>query len=356
MTLLQHHPDPQGVLRPQHEVFDDAVEEAELVEQLGLDAYGVGERHAQDFLASSPTVTLAAIAARTSRIRLLTTVTVLPLLDPVRVAEDYATLHQLSHGRLEPIVGKGNDPRQLEYFGIDIADQWRLNREKYALLHRLWGDEPVSWDGGPDAWRPPLTDVITTPRPYLGHRPRVWHGSASSTESTELAAEYGDPLFSANAFHRMEKYAVLVDHYRERYAAHGHDPARAWVGLGSGAFYVGRTSQDAVERLRPFFENVMRTFAASHNRPEWTTIEEAIEIGPYFIGSRQQVLDKIAAYYERIRHDVFQVAVQGFGLPKADRVASLERFALDVAPELRRLYPSAVWEEEPVTAPQSLPR
>lgn len=349
-TLLQNNPDPfTGLTRPAHEAFDDAVETAVRVEELGLDAFGVGERHAQDFLSSSPTAVLGAIGARTHRITLMTTVTVLPLLDPVRVAEEYATVDQLSHGRLQPIIGKGNDPRQLEIFGIDIERQWELNRSKYELLRRLWRDEPVTWEGD---YRPPLESVITTPRPYAG-APIVWHGSATSTDSTELAAEYGDPLFSANAFHPLEKYATLIDHYRERFDAHGHDPARAWVGLGSGAFYVGRTSQEAIEKIRPYFDAFMNTFAAAHNHSPFASLEEAVEGGPYFVGSRQQVLDKIATYYERVHHDVFNVSVHGFGLSKLDRDASLERFALDLAPELRRLYPTPVWE--PALEPALLP-
>jgi alkanesulfonate monooxygenase SsuD/methylene tetrahydromethanopterin reductase-like flavin-dependent oxidoreductase (luciferase family) len=321
----------------------DAIESAVQVEELGLDAFGVGERHAQDFVSSAPPVVLAAIASRTSRIRLMTTVTVLPLLDPVRVAEDYATVDQISGGRLELIIGKGNDPRQLEIFGIDEADQWNLNRDKYALLRRLLDEVDVDWEG---EFRPALSKVTSTPRPFQARLP-VWHGSATSTDSTELAAEYGDPLFSANAFHEMEKYGRLIDHYRERIAAHGHDASRAVVGAGSGPFFIGRTSQEAIEKIRPFYDSMMSSFAAQHNHSKFNSLEEAIEGGPVFVGSRQQVLDQIARYYERFHHDVFNVSVHGLGLSKADRSFALESFAADVAPELRRLYATDVWSEGP---------
>lgn len=341
-TLLNNNPDPfTGLRRTPRELFVDAVETAVQVEELGLDAFGVGERHAQDFVSSAPPVVLAAIAARTSRIRLMTTVTVLPLLDPVRVAEDYATVDQLSGGRLELIIGKGNDPRQLEIFGIDEADQWQLNRDKYALLRRLLDETGVDWEG---SFRPPLTGVTTTPRPLQARLP-VWHGSATSTDSTELAAEYGDPLFSANAFHEMEKYGRLIDHYRERMAAHGHPAASAIVGAGSGPFFIGRTSQAAIQKIRPFYNAMMSSFAAQHNHSKFGSLEEAIAGGPVFVGSRAQVLDQIGRYHERFRHDVFNVSVHGLGLSQADRDFALETFASDVAPELRRLYPTAVWSE-----------
>ena len=117
-TLIDNSPDPiSGVQLTPSERFRRVVQQAQWAEELGFDAYGVGERHAQRFISSSPPVVLSYIAALTSRIRLLTTVTVLSLLDPVRVAEDYATLDHLSGGRLDIIIGKGNDPEQNALFG-----------------------------------------------------------------------------------------------------------------------------------------------------------------------------------------------------------------------------------------------
>ena len=114
--------------------------------------------------------------------------TVLSLLDPVRVAEDYATLDQLSGGRLDIIIGKGNDPDQNALFGYELDGQWERNREKYELLRRLLRETGVSWSG---RYRPALTDATTQPRPYRPDGIPLWHGSASSTESTELAARCG---------------------------------------------------------------------------------------------------------------------------------------------------------------------
>jgi len=340
-TLLNNNPDPfTGERLSARELFVDAIDTAVQVEQLGLDAFGVGERHAQDFVSSAPPVVLAAIAARTSRIRLMTTVTVLPLLDPVRAAEDYATVDQISGGRLELIIGKGNDPRQLEIFGIDERDQWQLNRDKYALLRRLLDETDVTADS---SFRPPLAGVTTTPRPFQARVP-VWHGSATSLDSTELAAQYGDPLFSANAFHEMEKYGRLIDHYRERFAAFGHDHAPV-VGAGSGPFFVARTSQEAIAKIRPYYDATMASFAFAHNQSTFTSLEDAIENGPVFVGSTQQVLDQIGRYHDRFGHDVFNISVHGLGLGRADRDFALEAFASDIAPELRRAYPTSVWDD-----------
>ena len=147
-TLIDNSPDPiTGERLTTAERFAAVVRQAQWAEELGFDGFGVGERHAQRFISSAPPVVLAYIAASTSKIRLLTTVTVLSLLDPVRVAEDYATLDQLSGGRLDVIIGKGNDPDQNALFGYDIDGQWDRNAEKYELLRRLLREENVTWSG-----------------------------------------------------------------------------------------------------------------------------------------------------------------------------------------------------------------
>lgn len=341
--LLLNAPDPvTGRQADPHERIAEAVRGAVWAEEVGFDAVGIGERHAAPFLSSAPTVLLAHIAALTTRVRLVSTVTVLPLLDPVRVAEDFATIDSLSGGRVDLVIGKGNDPVQNRLFGYDLDDQWRLNREKYELLRRLWHEEDVTWSG--DA-RPALTGATTLPRPVQQPIP-VWHGSASSTESTELAARFGEPVFSANAFHPTEKYTGLVRHYRERLAAHGHDPERGVVGVGCGGLYVRGNSQDAVEAMRPRYRAFLESPAARHNAPEFTDVKEAIERGPLLVGSPQQVAEKLARWDEEFGGvEVLQVGLQGIGVPAGEHRASLELFLDRVAPVLRAELPSRVWPD-----------
>ena len=201
--------------------------------------------------------------------------TVLSLLDPVRVAEDYATLDQLSGGRLDIIIGKGNDPDQNALFGYDIDGQWDRNAEKYELLRQLIREEKVTWSGGTV---PTWSAATTQPRPLQDPLP-IWHGSASSTESTELAAKWGDPLFSANGFHPLAKYAALIDHYRQRWVDYGRDPADAVVGAGFNGLYVGKTSQQALEIYRPIFAAFMASPGAIHNKLPFSSLEEFLETG-----------------------------------------------------------------------------
>ncbi len=183
-----------------HERLARVVDTAVLAEKVGFDSYAVGERHAGEFVSSAPTVLLGALAQATDRILLSTGgVTVLSLLDPpVRVAEDYATIDQLSGGRLEIVIGKGNEDKHFPLFGLELAKQYEYLTENYELLRRLLREEGgVSWQGTHHA---DLDSVTTFPRPFDGPF-RIWHGSATSTAAVDLAAEWGgDPIFSANAF------------------------------------------------------------------------------------------------------------------------------------------------------------
>ncbi|MWV44512.1 LLM class flavin-dependent oxidoreductase [Paenibacillus sp. HJL G12] len=322
--------------------FRNVIRQAVLAEKLGFDAYGVGERHGAPFLSSSPPVVLTAIAAQTSRIRLLTTVTVLSVLDPVRVAEDYATLDHLSGGRLEMIIGKGNDPRHYPLFGITEEEQWESMAERYRLLKRLWTEENVTWEG---KYRPNLEQVTTYPRPYQQSIP-IWHGSASSTLSTELAAQFGEPIFSSNSFHPQSKYKALIDHYRERLAHYGHDPARAVVGAGSGSLYLGTTTEEAIRRYKPYYSAFSATESSKHNQSPFVSLEDMIENGPALIGSPEQVIGKILNYHEAFGHQVLSISVDG--LTESEQEEQLQRFAEEVLPVLRREIPSTVWESRPV--------
>ncbi|MDH6133509.1 alkanesulfonate monooxygenase SsuD/methylene tetrahydromethanopterin reductase-like flavin-dependent oxidoreductase (luciferase family) [Kitasatospora sp. MAA4] len=330
-SLLSNGPDPvTGRQYSAAEKYRNVVDQAVTAEEFGYDGYGVGERHGEPFLSPSPAVLLAAIAARTSAIRLFTTVTVLSILDPVRVAEDYAMLDQLSGGRLELIIGKGNDPRHFALFGLEEEQQWSHLAENYGLLHRLWREEKVTWAG---TTRPPLTGVTTHPRPLQQPVP-VWHGSATSEQSTDLAARYGDPLFSANSFHPLEKYRALVDHYRERWAHYGRAPEDARVGTGFGGLFVAKRSQDAVEGFRPYWNALFASAAGRHNNSPFSSLEDALERGSALVGSPQQVIDKIHRYHEAFGNEVVGIGVDS--LTEELQREQLALFAAEVAPVIRR--------------------
>ncbi|WP_424532156.1 LLM class flavin-dependent oxidoreductase [Sphaerisporangium viridialbum] len=337
ITLIVHAPNPlTGELKPTTARLREVVDNAVLAEELGFDGFGVGERHERPFISSSPPVVLSHIAARTSEIRLFTAVTTLSLLDPVRAFEDYSTLDHLSRGRLELIIGKGNGAAQAQLFHVTGEDQWDRNRESYELFRRLWREDRVTWSG---RFRPELRDAETWPRPL--QRPiRVWHGSATSRESVDLAARYGDPLFSANVTNPIEPYAELIRYYRERWEFYGHDPADALVGAGTAGYYGARTSQEAVETYRPIFDARLAMFRRLGLAPVFPTLEDAIERGSILVGSPQQIIDKVHRYHERFGHEVMHLSADADGLTDKQHRATLELFQSEIAPVLRKDIPS----------------
>ncbi|KPI16284.1 luciferase family protein [Actinobacteria bacterium OK074] len=349
LSIIHHAPHPlTGELPSATDRLGQVIEVGVAAERLGFESYAVGERHAGPFLSSSPTVVLGALAALTSRIRLLTGVTVVAILDPVRVAEDYATLSQIARGRVELVIGKGAEAGHFELFGLDEERQWDLQKEKYELLRRLWTEEGVDWEG---EFRPALKNATTVPRPYEGRPPRVWHGSATSLNSPELAARHGDPLFTANAIQPLAAYARLIDHYRERFAAYGHDPARAHVAAGSGGLLIADTPEQAVARYKDLYEaKVRQSFKphlegrAGYNTP-FRTVEDAIADGPQLIGSAEQIVEKILRYHRAYRHDLQSVTVDAFGQSTAEQIETLARFQEEIAPVVRREAPSTLWED-----------
>ncbi|MFI9505562.1 LLM class flavin-dependent oxidoreductase [Nocardia sp. NPDC052566] len=346
-TLVTRVPDPStGRLPGTRERLLAVVEQARLAEELGYDGFAVGERHEDPFLSAAPPVILSHIAAVTSRITLFTAVTTLSLLDPVRAFEDYSTLDNLSGGRLELIIGKGNGAAQAQLYHVTTDDQWDRNREGYELFRQLWAGDSVTWSG---RFRPELKDAKALPRPWQD-RIRIWHGSATSRDSVELAARHGDPLFSANVTNPIEPYAELVRHYRERWAHYGHNPADALVGAGTAGFHVAPTSQRALEIYRPIFEAKL-TLARKLGLPVvFETLDDFVTRSSALVGSPEQVIDKVGRQHEAFGHEVIHLSAERDGRPEADYRTSLELFQAEVAPELRRRIPSRPLANSPELA------
>ena len=241
-----------GTTPSEAEKIRAAVTIAKHAEEVGLDVYAIGEHHNPPFWSSSPTTTLAYIAAQTERLVLSTATTLITTNDPVKIAEDFAMLQHLSGGRADLMIGRGNTGPVYPWFGQDIRQGLPLAIENYNLLHRLWREDVVDWEG---KFRTPLQGFTSTPRPLDGVAPFVWHGSIRTPEIAEQAAYYGDGFFANNIFWPKEHYQRLIALYRQRYAHYGHGtPEQAIVGLG-GQVFMAAKSQDAVNTFRPYFDN-----------------------------------------------------------------------------------------------------
>ncbi len=296
-------------------------------EEAGLDVFATGEHHNPPFVPSSPTTMLGYIAARTQRIILSTATTLITTNDPVKIAEDYAMLQHLAGGRVDLMLGRGNMAQVYPWFGQDLRNGIALAVEHYALLHRLWREDVVDWEG---RFRTPLHGFTSTPRPLDGIPPFVWHGSIRSTEIADQAASYGDGFFHNNIFWPMEHTKRMVDRYRERFERFGHGRAdQAIVGLG-GQVFVRPNSQDAVREFRPYFDNAP---VYGHG----PSLEEFSAQTPLTVGSAQQVIERYAGMRESVGDYQRQLfLVDHAGLPLETVLEQIEILGTEIVPALRR--------------------
>ncbi len=296
-------------------------------EEVGLDVFATGEHHNPPFVPSSPTTMLAYIAAQTKHIILSTATTLITTNDPVKIAEDYAMLQHLSGGRMDLMLGRGNTAPVYPWFGQDIRKGIALAFENYALLHRLWREELVDWEG---QFRTPLEAFTSTPRPLDGVPPFVWHGSIRSMEIADQAGFYGDGFFHNNIFWPIEHTAKMVNLYRERFERHGHGPGdQAIVGLG-GQVFVRPNSQDAVKEFRPYFDNAP---VYGHG----PSLEDFTAMTPLTVGSPQQVIERYAALREHVGDYQRQLfLVDHAGLPLPIVLEQIEILGYEIVPALRK--------------------
>ncbi len=316
-----------GQAPTEHERIKAMVAIAQKAEEVGLDVFATGEHHNPPFVPSSPTTLLAYIAARTDKLLLSTSTTLITTNDPVKIAEDYAMLQHLADGRIDLMLGRGNTGPVYPWFGQDIRQGIPLAVEHYALLHRLWREDVIDWEG---QFRGPLQGFTSTPRPLDDVPPFVWHGSIRSPEIAEQAAYYGDGFFANHIFWPKEHFMRLIRFYRERYAHYGHGtPEQAVVGLGGQAF-ISKNSQDAVRKFRPYFDNAP---VYGHG----PSLEDFTDQTPLSVGSPQEVIDKTLTFREHFGDYQRQLFLMDHaGLPLKTVLEQLDLLGEEVVPVLRR--------------------
>ncbi|WP_152352644.1 LLM class flavin-dependent oxidoreductase [Brachybacterium subflavum] len=327
-TIADITPDPTtGRVPTEHERLELMVEEAKLAEQVGMDVFAIGEHHNPPFVTSSPTTTLAYIGAQTQDLILSTATTLITTNDPVKIAEDYAMLQHLTNGRVDLVMGRGNTGPVYPWFGKDIRKGLELAIENYDLLHRLWSEDVVDWQG---EFRTPLQQFTSTPRPLDGVAPFVWHGSIRSPQIAEQAAYYGDGFLHNNIFWPMSHTKQMVQLYRERYEHYGHGKAsQAIVGLGGQAF-MRKNSQDAIAEFRPYFDNAP-VYGGGPSMEDFTAQT------PLTVGSPEQVVERYLGMADAVGDYQRQLFLMDHaGLPRQTVLEQIELLGTEVVPVLRR--------------------
>jgi probable LLM family oxidoreductase len=278
-----------GQLKPMDQVLRDVVDEAVLADELGIHFIGLGEHHRSDFAIAAPEILLAAIAARTTKIKLGTAVTVLSSDDPIRVFQRFSTLNALSNGRAEPILGRGSFTESYPLFGYDLQDYELLFEEKLDLFATLAKQNPVSWQG---QHRSPL--VNQSVYPPLGQPMAVWVGVGGSPESVVRVVRQDLQLMLAIIGGDPRRFAPYVDLYQRACAQLGR-PVRP-IGIHSPGF-VAATDEEAREVLWPHYAEMFGRIGRERGWPPTTKDRYLDEIahGSLYVGSAETVARKIAA-------------------------------------------------------------
>jgi probable LLM family oxidoreductase len=311
----------------------DLIEEAVLADQLGLDVFAIGEHHRPDFLISSPAVALAAIAAKTERIRLGSAVTVLSSDDPVRVFQQFAELDLISGGRAEIWAGRGSFIESFPLFGYDLDDYDELYAEKLELLLKIRESTSVTWSG---RLRAPLNGAGVYPRPLQDPLP-VWVAVGGTPQSVARAGVLGLPLVLAIIGGQPERFAPLVALYRQAAEQSGHDPKALPVAINTHAF-VGATQREADAAFAQPYLAMMNRIGRERGwppsgKPEYEALRSSR--GALAVGSPEQVAEKILFEHQLFgnRRYVGQMSVGA--VAHRDVMRSIELFGTEVAPVVR---------------------
>jgi probable LLM family oxidoreductase len=325
--------DSEGVPLPHAEVLRNLVEQGVLADQVGIDFIGIGEHHREDFAVSAPEVVLAAIAARTERIRLGSAVTVLSSDDPIRVYQRFATLDGISGGRAEVILGRGSFTESFPLFGFDLADYERLFDEKLDLFAHLREQGPVTWAGSTRASLaeqrvfPPVERVPLT----------TWIGVGGSPESVIRAARYGMPLMLAIIGGEPLRFSPLVDLYHR--ALEQLEQPDQPVGEHSPG-HIAETDEQAREELWPHYKTMVDRIGRERGWPPMSRAQFDAAAGPdgaLFVGSPETVAAKIAHVANGLGLSRFDLKYSNGALSHSSLMKSIELYGTRVIPRVREL-------------------
>lgn len=334
-------PDPRtGALPSAADRMADLLDEVTVADQVGLDVFGIGEHHRAEFLDSAPGVILAAAAARTSRIRLTSAVTVLSAADPVRVFQEFATIDLISRGRAELVVGRGSFGEAFPLFGLDPRFYDDLFAEKLDLFLQLGETSHPRWRG---TFRPELSGQGVFPRPHQDRLP-VWIGAGGTPQSFARAGALGLPLIVAIIGGTFERFRPLVDLYRETGARAGHDPAALKVGVHAMGF-VGESDAAARDAFFPGWAHLTATVGRERGWSPPTRAQFDDMAGPegaFLVGAPATVAAKVqraSAALGGVSRVTFQMSTAA--LDTAAMKRSIALLGTEVAPIVRtRSYAS----------------
>lgn len=322
-----------GKFQSAQQRLQDIIEEIKLMDELGLDYFGIGEHHRPDYAVSSPEILLAAAATVTKHIKLGSAVSVLSSADPVKLYQNFSMIDLLSGGRAELMAGRGSFIESFPLFGYDLKDYNDLFAEKLELLLQINQNRRISWKG---QHRAPLQEQEVLPRAQ-NDKLSIWVAVGGTPESVIRAGRLGLPLMLAIIGGAPVQFQPLVDLYKKTYLEHGHDPSKYQIGIHAHAFF-GEADKALSDTYYPLYAAQMDRIGSSRGWPPYQRQQFEFgktKQGALFIGEPNAMAEKILYMQELFGLTRFAAHMDVGGPTHKDMMKSIEIYGTKIAPQVR---------------------
>jgi len=310
--------------------IQELIEMSKLAEQAGIDVFSVGESHQTYFVSQAHTVILAAIAQATKKIKITSSATVLSVLDPVRVYEDFATIDLISNGRVELVAGRGSRVGAHQLFGVDLQDYEEIFEEKLELLKQINENERITWRGN---FRAPLDNAEILPRPLQGSLP-IWRAVGGPPASAIKAGAMGIPMMLTTLGGPAMNFKPSVLAYRRMAEQNGFDPKTLPIATTS-LFYVAETTKEALQGMYPHlnvgFQAIRGTGYPKQQFAQAPDYRDAL-----MVGSKEQIIEKILYQHELFGMQRFIAQIDFGGVPFDKLMKNIEIIGNDIIPAIKK--------------------
>lgn len=331
-----NHYDENGKPLPAGERLRELIEEIKLMDETGLDFFGIGEHHRPDYAVSVPEIILAAAATVTKNIRLGSAVTVLSSSDPVRIYESFAMIDQLSNGRAEITAGRGSFTESFPLYGYNLQDYDELFEEKLNLLVKINNENPITWKG---EFRAALNNQEILPR-ALNNQLDIWIAVGGTPESVVRAGKLGLPVVFAIIGGNPAQFKPLFNYYKEIYRQFKHDISKFKVGVHMHCFF-GEDSKQTADDYYPVYSDQMNRVGSTRGWPPYSRAQFDYgrgKEGAYIIGDANEGIDKILHMQEMFGLTRFSAHMDVGGPSHASLMKSIEIFGTKIAPKVREAF------------------
>jgi probable LLM family oxidoreductase len=328
-----NHYDKDGQPQSPGQRLQELIEEIKLMDEVGIDFYGIGEHHRPDYAVSVPEIILAAAATVTKNIKLGSAVSVLSSADPVKLYQSFATIDLVSNGRAELMAGRGSFIESYPLYGYNLQDYDELFEEKLDLLLQINNNNPITWKG---KFRAALKNQQILPRAVNDHL-NIWIAVGGTPESVLRAAKYGLPVIFAIIGGNPVQFKPLFDYYKQAYQEFGHDMNSFQVGVHMHAFF-GENGQQTADEYYPVYSSQMNRVGSTRGWPPYQRQQYDTGRGPkghLVIGDANEAIDKILQLHELFGLTRFSAHMDVGGPSHAALMKSIELYGTKIAPKVR---------------------